>query len=99
MRTVEKIAKEKIVEKLLEKHSDFKNNPYIEDLGQDIYIQLSLMSEESLNQLYNNGELEFFIKKIIKNNLYSTTSQFFYKYNRFRKITDEINYTNEEDED
>jgi hypothetical protein len=99
MRTVEKIAKEKIVEKLLEKHSDFKNNPYIDDLAQDIYIQLTLMSEESLNQLYTNGELEFFIKRIIKNNLYSTTSQFYYKYQKFRKITDEINYKNEEDED
>lgn len=81
---VEKIANEKMVEKLLLDHTDFNGNPYIDDLAQDIYITLLDTREQTLKKLYENNELEFYIKKIIKNNLYSKTSPFYYKYQKFR---------------
>lgn len=90
MNIIEKIANEKVVENLLQKHTDFSNDPYIDDLAQDIYICLLETDSETIEKLYNSNELEYYIKKIIKNNLYSKTSPFFYKYERFRKITDEI---------
>ena len=90
MSIIEKIANEKIIENLLKKHTDFSNDPYIDDLAQDIYICLLETDKQTIEKLYNYNELEYYIKKIIKNNLYSKTSPFFYKYERFRKITDEI---------
>ena len=90
MSIIEKIANEKVVENLLKKHTDFSNNPYIDDLAQDIYICLLETDNETIEKLYSSNELEYYIKRIIKNNLYSKTSPFFYKYERFRKITDEI---------
>ena len=87
---ITKIANEKFVEKLLQKHTDFSNNPYIDDFAQDIYICLLETDNETIEKLYSSNELEYYIKRIIKNNLYSKTSPFFYKYERFRKITDEI---------
>ena len=90
MNIIEKIANEKVVENLLKKHTDFSNNPYIDDLAQDIYICLLDTDCETIEKLYSSNELEYYVKKIIKNNLYSKTSPFFYKYERFRKITDEI---------
>lgn len=93
---IEKLAEKKTIENLIKKHSDFLNNPYIEDLCQDIYILLYEKDEDLLNKLYDNNEFEYYITKIIKNNLYSNNSQFFYKYQKFRKITDEIEETFDE---
>lgn len=87
---IEKWAKEKKVETLIKNHTDFSNNPYIEDLVQDIYIELFLKDNELIEKLENDNEIDYFLTKIIRNNLYSKTSPFYYKYNKFRKITDEI---------
>ena len=87
---IEKWAKEKKVETLIKKHTDFSNNPYIEDLTQDIYIELALKDNELIEKLENENEIDYFLTKIIRNNLYSKTSPFFYKYQKLRKITDEI---------
>lgn len=87
---INNLAKEKKVEKLVRKYTDFTNNPYIEDLIQDIYV--SLMEKENIfiQNLYKNDELDYFIIKMIKNNLYSTTSPFFVKYQKFRTLTEEL---------
>jgi len=87
---IEKWASEKKVESLVKKHTDFLNNPYIDDLVQDIYIELFLKDNELIEKLENDNEIDYFLTKIIRNNLYSKTSPFYYKYNKFRKITDEI---------
>lgn len=87
---INELAKNCVVEKLVKKYTDFTNNPYIWDLVQDIYV--SLMEKESIfiQNLYKKKELEFFIIKMIKNNLYSTTSPFFVKYQKFRTLTEEL---------
>ena len=81
---IEKWANEKKVENLVKKHTDFTNNPYIEDLVQDIYIELYLKDNELIEKLENDNEIDYFLTKIIRNNLYSKTSQFYYKYQKFR---------------
>ena len=87
---IDELAKNKVVEKLVKKYTDFTNNPYIWDLIQDIYV--SLMEKESIfiQNLYKKKELDYFIIKMIKNNLYSTTSPFYKKYEHFRAITEEL---------
>lgn len=87
---IEKWAKEKKVENLIKKHTDFSNNPYTEDLANDIYIELLLKDDELLERLEKNNEIDYFLTKIIRNNLYSKTSPFYYNYQRFRKKTTEI---------
>ena len=63
---IEKWAKEKKVETLIKKHTDFSNNPYIEDLVQDIYIELYLKDNELIEKLENDNEIDYFLTKIIK---------------------------------
>lgn len=87
---IEKWAKEKKVETLIKKHTDFSNNPYIEDLVNDIYIDLLLKDDELIQKLDNENEIDYYLIKVIRNNLYSKNSPFYYKYQKFRKITDEI---------
>lgn len=95
---INELAKNKVVEKLVNKYNEFSNNPYIEDLIQDIYISLMEKENSFIQNLYKKNELEFFIMKMIKNNLYSNTSPFYKKYQQFRAITDSIGDFSDEDD-
>lgn len=53
---------------------------YADDFIQDIAVQLLSMDNAKLNKLYNKDELRAYILGIIRLNLHSTTSQFYYKY-------------------
>ena len=86
---INELAKNCVIEKFVRKYTDFANNPYIEDLIQDIYVSLMEKDASFIQDLYSKNELEFFIVKMIKNNLYSNTSPFYYKYQRFYKFLDE----------
>lgn len=95
---IKELAKNSVVEKLVRKYTDFANNPYIEDLVQDIYVSLMEKENSFISDLYKKNELGFFIMKMIKNNLYSNTSPFYKKYQQFRAITDSIgDFSDEED--
>lgn len=87
---INELAKNCVVEKFVKKYTEFVNNPYIEDLVQDIYISLMEKDASFIQNLYKKNELDFFIIKMIKNNLYSNTSPFYKKYQKFREITDSI---------
>lgn len=87
---IDELAKNKVVEKLVKRYTEFMNNPYLEDLVQDIYISLMEKDANFISGLYKKNELDYFIMKMIKNNLYSNTSPFYKKYQKFREITDSI---------
>lgn len=87
---IDKIAKDKLIEKILKQNTI--KNPYYKDLGQDIYLDLLSKNDELIERLYENDELEYFIRKIITNNIFSITSPFYKKYQKFRKTTDPITY-------
>lgn len=90
---IDAMAKRRMVEGLLSNQTPFNSNPYIEDLAQDIYIILLNEDDELIERLYNEGALAYYTIRIIRNNLYSTTSEFFYKYQKFRKLTNELPQT------
>lgn len=84
------MARDGFVERLVREHKDFNRNPYTADLSQDIYITLLNYDEGLIRRLWTDGSMEYFIRRIIKNNLYSTTSNFYYNYQRFRKNSNEL---------
>lgn len=93
---VEKWADENVVENIIKNNfKSFANHPYINDLTQDIYITLLATDESILQSLNESGEYVNYVKRVIKNNIYSTTSPFYYRYEKFRKITDNIDETDE----
>lgn len=87
---INELAKNCVVEKLVKRYTDFANNPYIEDLVQDIYVSLMEKDASFISGLYKKKELDYFIMKMIKNNLYSNTSPFYKKYKQFMEITEEL---------
>ena len=86
------IAKEHLVEKIIFKLLPCSKNPFDcpEDLVQDIYVLLLEKDDKLIIDLYNKGELGFYLLKIAKNQLLSANSPYFYKYIKFREHSDEL---------
>lgn len=86
-RIVERIAKEKIVENIVfnivknSKDEDYK------DLINDIYLELLEKNEDCMEAIYDRGQINFFITRIVMNNINSKTSRFYYRYRKNKKLT------------
>ena len=87
---IAKIAANRMVERIISRQTGHCGNPYIDDLAQDIYVVLLGEDDALIERLYDEGTLEFYIIRIAKNNLYSVTSPFYYKYQRFRRMSNEL---------
>ena len=72
---------EKIVYRLLTGSKNRFDAP--EDLIQDVYVCLLDKPEDLIVNLYNNGELGYYILRIVRNQMYSDHSPYFYTYIKF----------------
>lgn len=61
------------------------------DLTQDIYVELLQKPEALIEELWNKGELDYFIVRMLLNNIYSKNSPYYYKYQRYNKNKDTLN--------
>ena len=78
---VELIAKEEWVEECIKTVSGGVWRSEYDDLTQDVLIEL--LDQEKIVDLYKKGELKYYVVRVIRNNLQSCTSRFFYRYRRF----------------
>ena len=78
---VELVAKEGWVEECIKVVTGGVWRSEYSDLAQDVLIEL--LNQEKIVDLYKRGQLKFYIMRIIRNNLQSCTSRFYYKYRRF----------------
>ena len=87
---INNLAKERYIEMTI---GNLTTSPYKQDLAQDLYIELLMKPDDLIDGLFKRDELKFYIKKMIRLNINSNTSPFYTKYERYRKISDEIPYT------
>ena len=78
---VELVAKEGWVEECIKTVSGGVWRSEYDDLTSDILLEL--LDQEKIVGLYQRGQLKFYIMRIVRNNLQSCTSRFFYRYRRF----------------
>jgi hypothetical protein len=83
------IAKEKMVETIVSNIAKSADN-LLQDLQQDIYIDLLSKDDDKIVNLYESGQLKFFITRMVINNIHSKNSPFWCKYKRFTKNANEI---------
>ncbi|WP_406539147.1 hypothetical protein [Fibrobacter sp.] len=86
MATIDKIAEERLVENVIDIMRITKRESRfdLDDLAQDIYISLIEKGEDFLSDLYSRRrELEYFVMRMIANNINSRTSPYYLKYKRF----------------
>ena len=79
---------EKIIYKLLPASKNRFDCP--DDLVQDIYVLLLEKDDKLIIDLYNKGELGFYLLKIARNQLLSKNSPYYQKYIKFRAKSDDL---------
>ena len=79
------ISREHLVEKIVYKLLPASKNRFDcpEDLVQDIYVLLLEKDEDLIVNLFNKGELGFYLIRIARNQLLSANSRYFYMYVKF----------------
>lgn len=84
-----KIANEKLVEEICKNLG--VSPKYMDDLVQEIYLILLEYNQEKLQSIYDKGQFNFFLTRIIKNQYFSKTSPFFKKYRKYYDMVDDNN--------
>ena len=89
---IDELSKDSTVEKIIYKLLPASKNRFDcpEDLVQDIYVLLLEKDDKLIVDLYNKGELGYYLLRIAKNQLLSANSPYFYKYIKFRAQSDDI---------
>lgn len=93
-----RIANERLVEDI---SKNIGVSPkYFDDFVQEIYLILLEYDQEKLQAIYEKGDINFFLTRIIKNQWCSTTSPFYRKYRKYYEYADENknNYINMDDD-
>ena len=78
---VEYIARSKLIQECIKVVTGGVWRSEYDDLTQDVLIEL--LNQEKIISLYQRGQLKYFIMRIVRNNIQSNTSRFFYRYRRF----------------
>ena len=86
------IAREHLVDRIVNKLLSSSKNPFDcpEDLIQDIYLLLLQKDDDLIVNLYNKGELGYYILKVARNQLLSVNSKYYYTYIKFRANSDDL---------
>tara|TARA_Y100001938_G_C8005248_1_gene386956 strand:+ start:76 stop:609 length:534 start_codon:yes stop_codon:yes gene_type:complete len=63
----------------------------LDDLTQEVFLYLLELPSEKLQQLIEDKQIKYYFIRLCKNNYYSKTSKYHYKY---RKQLEHIEYTN-----
>ena len=89
---IDELSKDNTVEKIIYKLLPASKNRFDcpEDLIQDIYVLLLEKDDKLIIDLYNKGELGYYLLRIAKNQLLSANSPYYYKYIKFRAQSDDI---------
>ena len=78
---VEEVARTKLVQECILIVTGGVWRSEFADLTQDILIEM--LNQTKIVDLYEKGQLKFYVMRIVRNNIQSNTSRFFYRYRRF----------------
>lgn len=79
---VETIARDRLVERIIHNitEGNCKDPSALNDLAQDIYV--SLLEDEKLPVIYGEGHINYYVTRIVLNNVVSSSSPFYRNYLR-----------------
>lgn len=93
---VSKIAEERIVENIISNIYKNSNDEDLKDLSIDIYLELLEKDEDCLLGIYERGQINYYITRIVLNNINSKTSRYYYLYKKNKSVTTPIDESNTE---
>lgn len=87
---------EQILMNIIKRH---QLSDYEEDLAQDIYLTLLKEPDDKIINLYEKNQSNYYISRLLSNNVNSKTSRYYYLYRRFRLNSEPIRYDDKDDDD
>ena len=89
---VDIIAREHLVERIVNKLLSSSKNPFDcpEDLIQEIYLLLLEKGDKLIVDLYERGELAYYLLRVVRNQLLSKNSSYYYTYIKLGAQSDDI---------
>lgn len=86
---INNIAKDRMVETIVANVAKDTTDEDLTDLCQDIYLALMEKDEETIEDLYAKKQLNYYITRMVINNIDSSTSRYFYNYkkNKLKQIS------------
>lgn len=89
---VDIIAREHLVDRIVNKLLSSSKNPFDcpEDLIQDIYLLLLQKDDDLIVNLYNKGEIGYYLLRVVRNQLLSKNSSYYYTYIKLGANSDEL---------
>ena len=89
---VDELSRSNTVEKIIYKLLPASKNRFDcpDDLVQDIYVLLLEKDDDLIIDLYNKGELGFYLLKVARNQLLSVNSKYYYTYIKLGAQSDEL---------
>ena len=84
------IAKQRLIEETVMNVAKSADDQ-LKDLAQDLYIDLMAKDDDKIVNLYETGQLKYFVTRMVVNNIRSKNSPFWCNYKRFTNNMNEIN--------
>ena len=84
------IAQERRVETMVENIAKTPLTPDLKDLSQMVYLILLEYDEGKLKDLWEHGQMNFFIARIILNQYRSTNSPYYKLFRKYARKAEEI---------
>ena len=78
---VEYIARSKLIQECIKVVTGGVWRSEYDDLVQDILIEM--LNQTKIVDLYEKNQLRYYVMRIVRNNIQSNTSRFYYRYRRF----------------
>ena len=78
---VEEIARTKLIQECIKVVTGGVWRSEYDDLTSDILLEL--LDQTKIVDLYKKGQLRYYVMRIVRNNIQSNTSRFYYRYRRF----------------
>ena len=78
---VEYIARSKLIQECIKVVTGGVWRSEYDDLVQDVLIEM--LNQTKIVDLYEKNQLRYYVMRIVRNNIQSNTSRFFYRYRRF----------------
>ncbi len=83
MNIYETIYREGILKNLIQNIGKLEDDENLNDLEQDIYLHLMEKGkEQQLQKMYDNGQIVYYLARIVSNQIHSHNSPYYYKYKK-----------------
>lgn len=88
---VEALAREQAIETIVANMTRRPLDAALKDLSQIVYLHLLTMDEDKLRDLYDTGDIRFYLIRVIHLQLHGNRTPYYNQVRRFQRITNPIN--------